>query len=199
MFMLKPDSGRKDSKTGNLCWLCGQDIIYRCFSVIVELSPLPLLKFAILLSLISELMVTCLADGMVNIPNGRVGVENAQWNGNLPPPPSLAQTIASILEYRDEQTELLHQLVANSARGGNGAEGTCMTTASCSTTWHSMRRIKWTWTTRGRTTLWLVSPPSCRSAWRSTLDEYSQSLSTTSSSWTMQSALTRKPRRGRLW
>jgi hypothetical protein len=35
----------------------------------------------------------------------------------------LAQDIASILEYRDEQTELLRQLVANStpARGGNRA------------------------------------------------------------------------------
>jgi hypothetical protein len=33
----------------------------------------------------------------------------------------LAQAIASILESRDEQTELLWQLVANSTRGGNGA------------------------------------------------------------------------------
>jgi hypothetical protein len=33
----------------------------------------------------------------------------------------LAQAIASILESRDEQTELLRQLVANSTRGGNGA------------------------------------------------------------------------------
>jgi hypothetical protein len=40
---------------------------------------------------------------------------------NLPPPPSLAQAIASILESRDEQTELLRQLIANSTRGGNGA------------------------------------------------------------------------------
>jgi hypothetical protein len=32
----------------------------------------------------------------------------------------LAQAIASILESRDEQTELLRQLVANSTRGGNG-------------------------------------------------------------------------------
>jgi hypothetical protein len=34
---------------------------------------------------------------------------------------NLAQVIASILESRDEQTELLWQLVANSTRGGNGA------------------------------------------------------------------------------
>jgi hypothetical protein len=33
----------------------------------------------------------------------------------------LAQAIASILESRDEQTELLRQLIANSTRGGNGA------------------------------------------------------------------------------
>jgi hypothetical protein len=33
----------------------------------------------------------------------------------------LAQAIASILESRDEQTELLRQIVANSTRGGNGA------------------------------------------------------------------------------
>jgi hypothetical protein len=33
----------------------------------------------------------------------------------------LAQAIASILESQDEQTELLWQLMANFARGGNGA------------------------------------------------------------------------------
>jgi hypothetical protein len=33
----------------------------------------------------------------------------------------LAQAIASILESHDEQTELLWQLIANSARGDNGA------------------------------------------------------------------------------
>jgi hypothetical protein len=33
----------------------------------------------------------------------------------------LAQAIASILESRDEQSELLRQLVANSTRRGNGA------------------------------------------------------------------------------
>jgi hypothetical protein len=47
--------------------------------------------------------------------------ENSQGNGNPLPPPSLAQTIASILVSRDEQTKLLWQLVANSTRGGNGA------------------------------------------------------------------------------
>jgi hypothetical protein len=77
------------------------------FSIIIELSPLPLLKFAIMLSLISKLMVTCLDGRMANTRNIRVGAENSQGNGNLPPPPSLAQAIASILESHDEQTKLL--------------------------------------------------------------------------------------------
>ncbi len=47
------------------------------FSVIVDLSPLPLLKFAILSSLISELMVTCLDDRMVNTRNRRAEAENS--------------------------------------------------------------------------------------------------------------------------
>jgi hypothetical protein len=58
---------------------------------------------------------------MVNTRNVRNGAENSQGNGNPPPPPSLAQAIASILKSRDEQTELLRQLLANSTRGGNGA------------------------------------------------------------------------------
>jgi hypothetical protein len=90
-----------------------------CFSVIIELSPLPLFKFALMLSLVSKLMVTCLDDRMVNTRNLWNGAENSQGNGNPPPPPSLAQAIASILESHDEQTELLRQLVANSTRGGN--------------------------------------------------------------------------------
>jgi hypothetical protein len=61
---------------------------------------------------------------MVNTRNGRVGAENAQGNGNPPPPPSLAQAIASILESRGEENELLWQLVANSTHGGNGARNT---------------------------------------------------------------------------
>jgi hypothetical protein len=74
------------------------------FSVIVELSPLPLLKFDLMLSLISKLMITCLDDRMVNTHNRRVGAENSQGNGNPPLSLSLAQAIASILESRDEQT-----------------------------------------------------------------------------------------------
>jgi hypothetical protein len=85
------------------------------------LSPLPLLKFALMLSLISKLVITCLDGRMVNTRNIRNRVENSQGNRNAPPPPSLAQAIASILESRDEQTELLRQLIANSTHGGNGA------------------------------------------------------------------------------
>jgi hypothetical protein len=77
------------------------------FSVIVELSPLPLLKFAKLFSLISTLMITCLDDRMVNTRNGWARAKSFQGNGNLPPPPSFAQAIASILEFCDEQARLL--------------------------------------------------------------------------------------------
>jgi hypothetical protein len=54
--------------------------------------------------------VTCLNDRMVNTHNGRGDPETTPPNGN--PPPTLGQVIASILEFRDEQTELLCQLVA---------------------------------------------------------------------------------------
>jgi hypothetical protein len=66
-----------------------------------------LLKFALMLSLISKLMVTYWDDRMVNTRNMRNGAENSQGNGNLPPPPSLAQAIATIHESHDEQTKLL--------------------------------------------------------------------------------------------
>jgi hypothetical protein len=68
-------------------------------------------------------MVTRLNDRMVNTRNRMGGPEPAVLNENPPPLPTLAQANASILESRDEQTELLRQLVANStpARGGNGA------------------------------------------------------------------------------
>jgi hypothetical protein len=58
---------------------------------------------------------------MVSTHNGWAGAESAQGNGNPPPPPCLAQAIAGILESQDEQTELLRQLMANSAHGGIGA------------------------------------------------------------------------------
>jgi hypothetical protein len=95
---------------------------FTVFSVMIELSPLPLLKFVLVWSLISKLMVTSLDGRIVNTHNVQNGAENSQGNENLPPPPSLAQAIDSIFESCDEQTELLRQLVANSTRGGNGAK-----------------------------------------------------------------------------
>jgi hypothetical protein len=50
---------------------------FTVFSVIIELSPLPFLKFALMLSLISKLLVTCLDDRMVNTRNVRTGAENS--------------------------------------------------------------------------------------------------------------------------
>jgi hypothetical protein len=59
---------------------------------------------------------------MVNTCNGRHDPEPSQTNGpEPPPPPTLAQAVAAIIESYNEQTELLWQLVTNSARGGNGA------------------------------------------------------------------------------
>jgi hypothetical protein len=58
---------------------------------------------------------------MVNTHNVQAEGETSQANGNLPPLSTLAQAIASIVESRNEQTELLQQLMANSIRGGNGA------------------------------------------------------------------------------
>jgi hypothetical protein len=82
-------------------------------------------------------MVACLDDRMVNTHNKRAGAEDAQGNGNPPPPPTLAQAIASMLESRDEQIKLLQQLVANSARGGHGARNApALTTYSDFTATH---------------------------------------------------------------
>jgi hypothetical protein len=65
-------------------------------------------------------MVICLNDRMVNTHNERGDPVPAHPNGNPPPPPTLAQAIASVHDSRDEQTGLLRQLVANFARGGHG-------------------------------------------------------------------------------
>jgi hypothetical protein len=76
---------------------------------------------------------------MVNTRNVRNVAENSQGNENPPPPPSLAQAIASILESRDEQTELLWQLVANSTHDGNevrNAPALALTTYSDFVTTH---------------------------------------------------------------
>jgi hypothetical protein len=66
-------------------------------------------------------MVTCLDDRMVNTHNGIGDFEPAHPNGNPPPPLTLAQAIALIIESRDKHTELLWQQVANSSHGGHGA------------------------------------------------------------------------------
>jgi hypothetical protein len=56
------------------------------FSVIIELSPLPLHKFALMLSLISKLMVTCLDGRMVN-------TQRAKWGRELPRERESASTV----------------------------------------------------------------------------------------------------------
>jgi hypothetical protein len=48
------------------CVDCTVQTEFTMFSVLIELSPLPLLKFALMLSLISNLMVACLDGRMVN-------------------------------------------------------------------------------------------------------------------------------------
>jgi hypothetical protein len=62
---------------------------------------------------------------MVNTRNGRAHLDSSQVNGpNPPPPPTLTEVVASILESRQEQTELLRLLVNNSTHGENGARNT---------------------------------------------------------------------------
>jgi hypothetical protein len=51
------------------CIDCTVRAEFTVFSVIIELSPLPLVKFALVWSLISKLMVTCLDGRMVNTRN----------------------------------------------------------------------------------------------------------------------------------
>jgi hypothetical protein len=68
LFMLRPDSVVRTQKLRN-CVDCTVRAEFTVFSVIIELSPLPLLKFALVWSLISKLMVTCLDGRMVNTRN----------------------------------------------------------------------------------------------------------------------------------
>jgi hypothetical protein len=84
----------------------------------LELSHLRLLKFGLLLRLISELTISHLHDSMVSTHDGRAYAKAAQPDGHSSPPPTLAQVITSICEPRDEQTKLLHRLVINSNREG---------------------------------------------------------------------------------
>jgi hypothetical protein len=87
-------------------------------------------------------MVTYLNDRMMNTCNGRTDAEASQVNGpNPPPPPTLAQAIASILKSHDEQIELLWQLMVNFAHGGSGARNSpalAPTTYSDFTTTHPL-------------------------------------------------------------
>jgi hypothetical protein len=107
MFRSKSDFGRKGSRTCILSQLPNWDRIYRYFPLFAELSPYHYLSLPYCRVSISKLMVTYLNDIMVNTRNGRGDPEPAHPNGNPPPPPTLAQAIASILESQDEQTKLL--------------------------------------------------------------------------------------------
>jgi hypothetical protein len=108
-FMLrsKPDFGRNGSRTGSLSQLRDWDRTYHYFPLFEELSPYHCLSVPNCRVSISELMVTCLNDRMLNTRNGRGDPEPAYPNGNPLPPQTLAQAIASILESHDEQTEML--------------------------------------------------------------------------------------------
>jgi hypothetical protein len=59
---------------------------------------------------------------MVNTHSGRDEPESSYPNGPPPPPPplTLVQAITSILEARNEHTDLLRRLVDNTTRGGHG-------------------------------------------------------------------------------
>jgi hypothetical protein len=123
MFSSKLDSSHQATRTGDLCTLHSQDRIDPCFSLFLSCHRYRYLSLDYGRMLISELMVIHLNGRMVNTHNRRGDPEPDLPNGNPPPPPTLAQAIASIFEFQDEQTELLRQLVANStlAHGGNGA------------------------------------------------------------------------------
>jgi hypothetical protein len=118
------DSGCKGTRTGNFSLLCSQDRFNSHFSLFLSSHLYHCLSLNYCLSLIFELTVTHLYDQMVNTCNRRDDPEPAVPNRNPPPPLTLAKTIASILESRDEQTELLWQLMANSTlvHGGNGGQ-----------------------------------------------------------------------------
>jgi hypothetical protein len=87
--------------------LRSQDRFHPCFSLILSCHLYRCLSLDYGRMLISELTVTQLNDRMVNTRNGRGDLELDLPNGNPPPPPTLAQAIASILESQDKQTELL--------------------------------------------------------------------------------------------
>jgi hypothetical protein len=97
---------------------------FTTFSVIIELSPLPLIKFAIMLSLISKVMVICLDDRMVNTHNVWVGAKNPKGTRThlyrqvwlKRPPRSLSPTTSRPSCCGSSLPTPLH--------GGNGARNT---------------------------------------------------------------------------
>jgi hypothetical protein len=106
MFSTKLDSGHQATRTGDLSSLCSQDRFVSFFFLSLSCHLYRCLSLDYGGMLISELTVTHMNDRMVNTHNGRGDPEPDLPNGNPPPPPTLAQAIASILESRDEQTEL---------------------------------------------------------------------------------------------
>jgi hypothetical protein len=102
MCSAKLDSGHQAPGTGHLSLLCSQDRFHPCSSLILSCHLYPCLSLDYGEILISELMVTHLNDRMVNTRNGRGDPEPDLPNRNPPPPPTLAQAIASILESQDE-------------------------------------------------------------------------------------------------
>jgi hypothetical protein len=123
MFSAELDSGHQATRTRDFSLLHSQDRFHPCFSLFLSCHLYRCLRLYYSGLLISELTVTHLNNRMVNTHNLRGDPKPTLLNRNPPPPPTLAQAIASFLESRDEQTKLLWQLVANSilARGGNGA------------------------------------------------------------------------------
>jgi hypothetical protein len=113
MFNAKSDYVRKGTRTEHLSWLHSQDRFNPYCSLFLSCHSYRCLCLDYCWVLISELTVTLLNDRMVNTRNGWGDAEAHQVNEPNPPlSPILAQAIASILESRDEQIELLRQLVA---------------------------------------------------------------------------------------
>jgi hypothetical protein len=104
MFSAKLDSGYQATRTGDLSSLHSQDRFDSCFSLFLSCYLYHCLSLDYGGILISELTVTHLNDRMVNTHNRRGDPEPDLPNGNPPPPPTLTQAIAFILESQDGQT-----------------------------------------------------------------------------------------------
>jgi hypothetical protein len=128
IFRAKSDSGRRCTRIGKLSWLHEQDRFHSRLTLFSSCHIYHCLSLDYYWVLIFELTVTHLNDKMVNTHDRRGDPEPAMSNGKPPTPPTLAQAIASILESRDDQTELLWWLVVNSTRGGNWARNNSAST-----------------------------------------------------------------------